>query len=286
MVSLQKVASRKRTTDYVSKSNKITDAAITVLTTADPRRKAGMGREIVAKWHTGAFRVGSPGHPVPDRPDRPEKPELLPPTQVPRRRAGTPEGRIALLHALTHIELNAIDLSFDIIARFAAGLDDDLQQDFTEDWLAVADDECRHFQMLADRLEQCGSCYGALPAHHGLWEAAATTDDDVLARLAIAPLVLEARGLDVTPQMITNLHNAGDTDSAQILSVIYEDEISHVATGARWLKLLCERAGLDPREQFQDYVRERFPGGLKQPFNHEAREHAGLERNFYLNLTE
>ncbi|GGD01692.1 ferritin-like domain-containing protein [Aquisalinus flavus] len=264
----------------------IFDAAISVVRADDASEKARAGREVHDNWVAGRLDMNPGSNALPDRPGRPEKPELVPPAQVPRRRAGTPEGRVALLHALTHIELNAIDLAFDMIARFGPDVADDLRHEFITDWLTVGDDECRHFLMIADRLQGLGSSYGALPAHDGLWEAALKTADDVMARLAIAPLVLEARGLDVTPQMIDSLRHAGDATSAQLLSVIYEDEISHVAIGARWLKELCSRAGLDPRERFQDYVRKRFQGGLKQPFNHDAREMAGFERNFYLNLSD
>ena len=264
----------------------IFDAAISVLRARDASEKARAGREVHENWLADRLDMNPGTQSVPERPGRPPEPELVPPAQVPRRRVGTPEGRIALLHALTHIELNAIDLAFDMIARFAGDLPDDIRHDFISDWLTVGDDECRHFLMLADHLDALGSFYGALPAHDGLWEAAGKTADDVMARLAIAPLVLEARGLDVTPQMIASLRQAGDAASAQLLSVIYEDEISHVAIGARWLKELCTRAGFDPRERFQDYVRERFPGGLKRPFNHDAREMAGLERNFYVNLSD
>ena len=269
-----------------SQTSSIFDAALSVLGTATARNKAAAGHDVASAWRNGQLDL-SPGSVIAvQRPARPPLPELCAPSQVPRRRLGTPEGRIALIHAITHIELNAIDLAFDIVSRFGPALPARLQRDFVTDWLSVGDDECRHFLMLDDWLAANGSFYGALPAHDGLWEAAEKTSDDVLARLAIAPLVLEARGLDVTPQMIENLRRAGDTESAQLLSVIYEDEISHVASGARWLKLLCEYHGLDPRQRFQDYVRTRFPGGLKKPFNHDARELAGLERNFYLNLSE
>lgn len=266
--------------------NSIFDAASRVLAINGARDKAHAGHEVADAWQAGALDLSVSRNEPPERPGRPAEPALCAPGDVPKRRLGSTEGRLALIHAITHIELNAIDLAFDMIARFAPGLPHAMQRDFVTDWLAVGDDECRHFLMLADWLEQNGSCYGALPAHDGLWDAARKTGDDVLARLAIAPLVLEARGLDVTPKMIDSLRKAGDAESAQLLSIIYEDEISHVATGARWLKQLCEYRGLDPRERFQDYVRERFPGGLKQPFNHEAREKAGFEQNFYLTLTE
>ena len=215
----------------------------------------------------------------PDRPARPERPDLGPPRDVPRRRITSgATGRIALLHALAHIELNAIDLAFDIVARFAH---EDLPRLFFDDWVAVGDDEARHYMMLAERLAELGAAYGDLNAHDGLWQAAEDTADDLLARLAVVPLVLEARGLDVTPAMIAKLRNAGDDRSAEILRVIHDDEITHVGAGARWFRYLCERRGLDPAETYRALVRQRFKGSLKPPFNRASRDAAGLPAEFY-----
>ncbi len=184
---------------------------------------------------------------------------------MPRRRNfGSPAGRIALLHALAHIELNAIDLAWDILARFA---DADTPHAFCDDWVHVAAEEAEHFALLADRLAALGAAYGELPAHDGLWEAAAATAHDLLARLAVVPLVLEARGLDVTPEMICRLERAGDAGSAAILRRVYEDEIGHVAVGARWFERLCRERGLDPEAAFHQRVRRYFKGALKPPFN-------------------
>jgi uncharacterized ferritin-like protein (DUF455 family) len=213
------------------------------------------------------------------RPARPDRPELLPPRDMPKRRNfGTPAGGIALLHALAHIELNAIDLAWDIIARFA---DHTMPREFCDDWVDVAAEEAEHFTLLADRLISLGSAYGALPAHDGLWEAASVTAHDLLARLAVVPLVLEARGLDVTPEMMLRLERAGDPASTAILRRIYEDEIGHVAAGARWFAQLCRDGGLDREATFQDRVREYFKGALKPPFNREARTLAGLPAGYY-----
>ena len=198
---------------------------------------------------------------------------------MPRRRNfGSPAGRIALLHALAHIELNAIDLAWDIVARFAR---DDTSQAFCQDWVHVAAEEAEHFALLAGRLDALGAAYGELPAHDGLWEAAAATAHDLLARLAVVPLVLEARGLDVTPEMICRLERAGDAGSAAILRRIYEDEIGHVAVGARWFERLCRERSLDPQAAFHDRVRRYFKGALKPPFNREARDAAGLPAGYY-----
>ena len=219
----------------------------------------------------------------PERPARPEKPLLRPPAEVPRRRLGTEAGRVALLHAVAHIEFNAIDLAFDMAARFSAeiaadGLDAD---EFLHDWFSVGADEARHFRMIEGRLEALGATYGDLPAHDGLWSAATRTADSVLARLAIAPMVLEARGLDVTPGMIERLKAAGDDESASLLGAIYEEEIGHVRAGAKWFERTCAARGLAPAETFAELVAARFDGVLKPPFNEPARTAAGLPAAYY-----
>ena len=204
---------------------------------------------------------------------------LRPPRDMPRRRNfGSPAGRVALLHALAHIELNAIDLAWDLVARFS---DAGLPRAFFDDWLGVAAEEAEHFALLAARLDALGSAYGALPAHDGLWEAASATAHDLIARLAIVPLVLEARGLDVTPEMIRRLERAGDPESAAILARVYQDEIGHVAVGVRWFDRLCRERGLDPQAAFHDRVRRYFSGALKPPFNREARDQAGFPAAYY-----
>jgi uncharacterized ferritin-like protein (DUF455 family) len=196
---------------------------------------------------------------------------------MPRRRNfGALHGRIALLHALAHIELNAIDLGWDIVARFPK-----LPRAFYDDWVGVAAEEAEHFALLEARLRALGGAYGDLPAHDGLWESAAATAHDILARLAVVPLVLEARGLDVTPEMIRRLERAGDPDSAQILHRIYADEIDHVGAGARWFDRLCRDQGLDPETVFHDRVRRYFKGHIKPPFNRDARDRAGFPAGYY-----
>lgn len=198
---------------------------------------------------------------------------------MPRRRSGkTPEARVALLHALAHIELNAIDLACDILARF---VDRDLPDAFYEDWTRVAREEAKHFLLLSDRLADFGAAYGDLPAHDGLWEAAEETAHDLLARLAVVPLVLEARGLDVTPQMIQRMKAFGDDRTAEILEIIYTDEIGHVAIGKRWFDWECDRRRLDPESTWKALVRKHFRGVLKPPFNEDGRRQAGFEADWY-----
>ena len=218
----------------------------------------------------------------PARPNRPERPALTPPRAMKKRRNfGSIAGRIALLHALAHIELNAIDLAWDIIARFSG---EGLPVEFFDDWVNVAAEEAEHFALLDTRLRALGGEYGALPAHDGLWEAAAATAGDLIARLAVVPLVLEARGLDVTPEMIRRLERAGDHESVAVLERIYADEIGHVAVGARWFNRLCRERGLDPVATFRDRVRRYFTGTLKSPFNHAARAAAGMPAELYESL--
>jgi uncharacterized ferritin-like protein (DUF455 family) len=194
---------------------------------------------------------------------------------------GSQAGRIALLHALAHIELNAIDLAWDILARF---VDPALPREFYDDWVGVATEEAEHFALLTGRLMALGAAYGDLAAHDGLWEAAAATAHDLLARLAVVPLVLEARGLDVTPEMILRLERAGDAASVAVLRRIYQDEIGHVAVGMRWFGWLCRRRSLDPERVFHDRVRRHFTGSLKPPFNVEARSTAGFPATYYAPL--
>jgi uncharacterized ferritin-like protein (DUF455 family) len=198
---------------------------------------------------------------------------------MPKRRAGgSHSGRVALLHALAHIELNAIDLAWDIVARFG---NEALPRAFYDDWVTVAAEEAEHHALLAARLMEFGAAYGDVPAHDGLWEAAAETAHDLLARLAVVPLVLEARGLDVTPDMIARLDRLGDPASAAVLRRIYEDEIGHVAAGRRWFEFLCSRRGQEPVAAFHAAVRRHFRGALKRPFNTAARRAAGLEAALY-----
>ena len=182
------------------------------------------------------------------------------------------------MHALAHIELNAIDLAWDIVARFS-GMD--LPRKYFDDWVGVGAEEARHFLLLSHRLLDFNVRYGDLPAHDGLWEAAAATAGDLLARLAVVPLVLEARGLDVTPEMAARLERVGDTRSAAILHLIYDQEIGHVAIGRYWFDRLCRAQGLVPAGVFHDRVRRFFNGALKPPFNRPARDAAGIPANYY-----
>jgi uncharacterized ferritin-like protein (DUF455 family) len=220
---------------------------------------------------------------MPDRPARPAEPELLPPNRMPKRgKGGSERGRIALIHALAHIEFAAIDLAFDMAGRFGG----QFPRAFVDDWMRVGADEAMHFALLDRRLKQLGSHYGAMPAHDGLWDAATATAHDVLARLAVVPMVLEARGLDVTPATIERFTAVGDNATARILSRILTDEIVHVRAGITWFESACARDGIAPHPLWKDLVQRYFRGLLKPPFNDSARDSAGLTRDYYQALAE
>ena len=259
----------------------LNSAVCDILETAIPEKKAEKALEVAQKWQKGRLkRNTSPPQYWPHQPHRLNKPELMSPTMMPRRRFGSQKGKINLLHALTHIELNAIDLAFDLLGRFAHV---DLPDTFIHDWIQVGADEAKHFLMLNNRLQELGSYYGALPAHNGLWEAAEDTSHDLCARLAIVPLVLEARALDVTPPMIRKLKNSGDTISAELLNIIYEEEKNHVRAGTKWFTVLCDKSGNNPEILFKTCVKKYFKGRLKPPFNESARTEATLPKSYYTN---
>ncbi len=259
----------------------LSEAAVAVLGAGDAAGKARASRAAAQDWGSGKI-AGIGNTAPPDRPARPDRPQLLMPRDMPRRRSGRgPSARIALLHAIVHIELNAIDLAWDLIARFAGA---GLPRDFFDDWVRIADEEAKHFDLLNARLQALGSSYGALPAHDGLWEAAEDTAHDLLARLAVVPLVLEARGLDVTPAMIARMERFGDEETATILRIIYQDEITHVAAGMRWFTFECERRSCEPETTWRALVARHFKGRLKAPFNVEARTEAGFPKAYYAGM--
>lgn len=259
----------------------LAEMADAVLRTADGREKTRLSREFAAAWQAARAggempEVGRASPPL--HPARPDAPVLLDPRDVPKRKPGSPAGRIALLHAVAHIELNAVDLHWDIIARFC---DVPMPPGFYDDWVKAADEESKHFNLMGDCLEEMGSYYGALPAHAGMWRAAEDTRDDLVGRLAVVPMVLEARGLDVTPGMIKIFRNAQDTSAVAALETIYAEEVSHVAYGSKWFHFLCGRENADPKDVFHRLVRHYFKGSLKPPFNEEKRAEAGLPPDFY-----
>ncbi|MEM7073769.1 MAG: ferritin-like domain-containing protein [Pseudomonadota bacterium] len=255
--------------------------AVDVLTTADARRKTALSRRYAAEWRAARAAGSAPDIGTvapPPRPARPDLPRLRDPRDVPRRKPGTQAGRLAILHAVAHIELNAVDLHWDMIARYSGT---PMPPGFYDDWVQAADDEAKHFTLLSDCLEAQGSSYGALDAHAGMWRAADDTAQDLMARLAVVPMVLEARGLDVTPGMIDLFARAGDDGAVAALRTIYAEEVSHVAYGSKWFHFLCGRHELDPRDVFHDLVQRYFHGPLRPPFNEEKRAEAGLPPDFY-----
>lgn len=212
-------------------------------------------------------------------PGRPARPRLVHPRELPRRGFGTRAGLAAFIHAVAHIEFNAIDLAWDAAYRFRG-----MPDAFYGDWVGVANDEARHFAMLRERLQQLGYDYGDFDAHNGLWEMAEKTANDGLARMALVPRVLEARGLDVTPGMIVKLRSLGDAATVRILETILSEEVAHVAAGSRWYRWYCERAGIEPRSRFRELLREYAGGVLHGPFNTDARLAAGFDEDELLSL--
>ncbi len=265
----------------------LTQMAAQVLNTADGREKTALSHAHAASWR--AARKDGPPIDIgtadpPENPARPATPELKSPREMPRRRPGSPQGREALLHAVAHIELNAVDLHWDLIARFGGTLP--LPLSFYDDWVKAADEESKHFNLMCDCLDARGSHYGALPAHAGMWRAALDTADDLLGRLAVVPMVLEARGLDVTPGMIEIFRKADEVQAIAALEVIYAEEVHHVAYGSKWFHFLCGRHDHDPTATFHALVRRYFHGALKPPFNEAKRAEAGIPPDFYWPLSE
>ncbi len=270
-----------------SSTQTLAEMATEVLTTADGTAKAALSRRHAAAWFKArsetpcSIEIGTAQPPL--HPARPAQPELLNPRDVPKRKPGTEAGRIALLHAVAHIELNAVDLHWDIIARFSHV---PLPIGFFDDWVKAADEESKHFGLMCDCLASLGSHYGALPAHSGMWRAAEDTADDLMGRLAVVPMVLEARGLDVTPGMIKIFRQAKLTQAVEALEVIYSEEVSHVAYGSKWFYFMCGRDNLDPKGVFHQLVKKYFHSPLKPPFNEEKRADAGIPPDFYWPLAD
>lgn len=212
----------------------------------------------------------SPIHRIPD-PGRPEKPPLLAPRELTRRSPATQAGRSAMAHAFAHIEFNAINIGLDAVYRF-----NDQPADFYRDWLRVAAEEGKHFELLNNYLNQHRQTYGDYPAHDSLWETVHATDHDVLIRMALIPRVLEARGLDVTPGIAEKLRNHGDTALADILGIIYTEEIGHVEIGTRWFQYHCHERKLNARQTFRDLLNEYMAGRIRGPYDEAGRKQAGF----------
>ena len=245
--------------------------------TGEAQAKAFAARKVARDWRLGRLAFAFP-EPMPDRPNWPAGLLTLQPGRMPKRgKFGSERGRIALWHALAHIEFVAIDLALDMAGRFGP----ERGKPFVSDFLSVAADEAMHFALLARKLVGLGSRYGALPVHDGLWEASKETAQDVAARLAVVPMVLEARGLDVTPATLARVKAAGDENGARILQRILDDEIRHVAFGVQHFDEVSAERDQSPPELWRKLVQMHFRGRLKPPFNDSARATAGLSRPYY-----
>ena len=270
----------RRRKPHMTAKPEVGTAILGVLHTADPAAKVMAARSVARAWRRGALSHRFSDQ-MPDVPARPEQPVLLRPGAMPRRGKGTSiVRRIALIHALAHIEFVAIDLAFDMIGRFGS----EFPRKFTDDWMRVGAEEAMHFVLLDRRLREMGSWYGALPAHDGLWNAAVDTAYDASARLAIVPMVLEARGLDITLDTVERFRQQGDHHTAKVLNRIYDDEIKHVSYGTKWFEYACKRIGLPPHGHWRELVKTHFKGGLKPPFNDSARQAAGLTQDYYYGI--
>jgi uncharacterized ferritin-like protein (DUF455 family) len=242
------------------------------LAACDPFTKADLAEALWADWQAGRLLEEASPLPPPAQPGRPPRPDLVLPAQLVTRRLGSPEGRAALIHAIAHIEFNAINLALDATIRFPA-----MPAEYRADWLRVAAEEAGHFRLLAAHLDTLGFAYGDFPAHNGLWEMAEKTADDALSRMALVPRLLEARGLDVTPAMQAKLLASGDKAAAAILDVIFRDEVGHVRVGNRWFRWLCAERGLDPLVVFRHQLRQFNAPRQIGELNVEARLRAGFE---------
>ncbi len=240
-----------------------------------PADKLSATATAAQAWRNGELDLDDADAPPVQRivePGRPQRPRLVSPRALPQRSLGTLEGRAALVHAVAHIEFNAINLAWDAVYRFRG-----LPRAYYDDWVGVAADEARHFALLSERLAEHGLSYGDLDAHDGLWQMAVRTDHDCLTRMALVPRVLEARGLDVTPGMIDRLRKVGDDATVAILEQILREEIDHVAAGSRWFRWCCQRQGLEPEATFRSLLERYLPVPMKGPLNRQARLAAGFE---------
>ncbi len=237
----------------------------------EPEQKSACVKQLVADWHAGLLdRETAPLEPI-GEPGRPARPRLVAPRELPRRKLTSLQGHAALIHAICHIEFNAINLALDAVYRFRG-----LPADFYSDWLRVAEEEACHFGLLRDHLQALGYDYGEFAAHNGLWEMAVETAHDALIRMALVPRVLEARGLDVTPGIMQKLADIGDKRAVAILEIIQREEVGHVEIGTRWFRYLCEQRQLEPEATFRDLLSRYMKGKIKGPLDREARRQAGF----------
>ena len=276
--------------DAPSENKSVSALAKLILNTSDPAKKVELTRSAFEKWKAGEIcEIGQAI--MPDEPKRQDDLETKEPGQIKRGKGGTLKTRIALLHSLANIEQWAIDLAWDIMGRFGQFKINNtlpLPTEFFTDFMKVADDEAKHFTLINKRLAELGSFFGALPVHNGLWQSAQETSEDILARLAILHMVHEARGLDVQPKTAQRFLSQNDKQSGELMDVIYNDEITHVACGMKWFTYICKNTqpSLDPVSTFHTLVKKHFKGYLKPPFNTSGRSIAGMGEEWYTPLVK
>ncbi|WPH02273.1 Hypothetical protein R9X50_00512900 [Acrodontium crateriforme] len=282
---------------YLGDDATMSDWCVHILNTSNPEHKIELTTHLFATFatkeqSTSPMELGAGTIAVPKEPARGDETKVQPGAMPKAGKGGTVKSRIAMIHALANIEQWAIDLAIDICVRFATfqtntsdpNSSQGLPRTFYYDWLKVANDEAKHFSLLRARLEELGSSFGALPVHHGLWDSAVMTAHDLRARISIIALVHEARGLDINPMTIEKFRKAKDMESVDVLTIIHNDEITHVTTGHRWLSWICEEEGTDPVQVFRQNVNKYFWGAVKGPFNAEARLEAGMDARYYEGL--
>jgi uncharacterized ferritin-like protein (DUF455 family) len=241
----------------------------------DVDKKLDRVTQLQTEWNRGELKQ-DPEIQLPDvvHAGRPQRPELVLPKQVPKRRLGSPEGQAAMIHAIGHIEFNAINLACDAVFRFR-----DMPTDFYGDWIRVAAEEVYHFSLIRERLQQLGFDYGDFPAHTGLWDLARQTAGDLLQRMALVPRMMEARGLDVTPGIMERFRQIGDQDTVDILEIILRDEIGHVLAGSRWFNYVCRQRGLEPEATYFKLLTDYTGGKMSCPLHIRARLEAGFSES-------
>jgi uncharacterized ferritin-like protein (DUF455 family) len=250
-------------------SDKLFERLAAAFSECDVDAKLAAVEALAADWSRGG---ADPGAVIAVPPvGRPRRPELVPPEALPRRKPGSVEGRAALIHAIAHIEFSAVNLALDHALRFAG-----MPRDYYADWIRVAAEEVLHFRLLRERLRALGHDYGDFPAHDGLWQMAEKTEHDLLARMALVPRLLEARGLDATPPIQARLQKVGDGDTARVLDVILRDEIGHVAIGDRWFRHVCAARGVEPEASYRRLIAEYAAPWPQRPLNEAARRAAGF----------
>lgn len=246
--------------------------ALDCLATSNLDEKQALAKNLWTDWQAGKLQLDRNVElPSITLAGRPQKPELVAPRELPRRRLGSKEGHAAMIHAIGHIEFNAINLACDAVYRFRH-----MPRQYYADWLKVASEEAYHFSLIAGRLAELGFHYGDFPAHNGLWDLAVKTAHDPLVRMALVPRVMEARGLDVTPGIMRKFSQAGDQATVEVLKIILRDEVGHVEAGTRWFRYLCDQRGLEPEATYFSLLEEYFTGGISCPLHVQARLDAGF----------